>query len=304
LGTCACRPLLKACSMPLKAMLMALSVAVIWGINMLTVKGAVAEIPPFMLTAIRFAAVAILLIPFTRVPRGRMGRLAIISVTFGSLHFGVLFFALSMIDAGPVAIIVLLGVPFSSMLATYFFNDRLGWKRLSGMSLAFVGVTIMFWDPTMTDLQLPLLLVVFAAFMWAVANVMIKKLGDIDTFQLNGWMALFATPQLLILSLAFEPGSVQAVFDASWVAWANLSFTVVMSSIVAYGFWYHLLKTQDVNAVVPWSLLAPVISVLGSFVVFDEAFSMLKIIGGIVVLCGVTVIMLRKPVQRKTQGMD
>jgi len=290
--------------MPVKAVLMALSVAVIWGINMLTVKGAVGEIPPFMLTAIRFGAVAILLVPFVKMPREHLGKLAITSVTFGSLHFGVLFFALSMIDAGPVAIIVLLGVPFSSMLATYFFNDRLGWKRLSGMALAFIGVTIMFWDPTMTDLQLPLLLVVFAAFMWAVANVMIKKMGDINTFELNGWMALMAAPQLLLLSLIFEPHAFEAVMTASWVAWANLSFTVIMSSIVAYGFWYHLLKTQDVNSVVPWSLLAPVISVLGSFVIFDETFSMLKIIGSIVVLCGVTVIMLRKPVQRKTQGMD
>ena len=290
--------------MPIKAVLMAFSVAVIWGVNMLTVKGAVGEIPPFILTAMRFAAVAILLIPFTQVPRGRFGKLSLISVTFGGLHFGVLFYALSMIDAGPVAVIVLLGVPFSSMLATYFFNDRLGWKRLSGMALAFIGVTIMFWDPTMTELQLPLLLVVFASFMWAVANVMIKKLGDIDTFQLNGWMALMAAPQLFVLSLIFEPHAFQAIADASWVAWANLAFTVVMSSIVAYGFWYHLLKTQDVNAVVPWTLLAPVISVLGSFLVFDEQFSLLKIIGGSVVLCGVAVIMLRKPVQRKAQGMD
>lgn len=290
--------------MPIKAVLMAFSVAVIWGANMLTVKGAVGEIPPFILTAIRFAAVAILLIPFTKPPRGRFGKLALISVTFGGLHFGVLFYALSMIDAGPVAIIILLGVPFSSMLATYFFNDRLGWKRLSGMALAFIGVTIMFWDPTMTELQLPLLLVVFASFMWAVANVMIKKLGDIDTFQLNGWMALMAAPQLFVLSLIFEPHAFQAIAAASWVAWANLAFTVVMSSIVAYGFWYHLLKTQDVNVVVPWMLLSPVISVIGSFLVFDETFSVLKIIGGIVVLCGVAVIMLRKPVQRKVQGMD
>ena len=290
--------------MPIKAVIMAFSVAVIWGVNMLTVKGAVGEIPPFILTAMRFAAVAILLIPFTQVPRGRFGKLALISVTFGGLHFGVLFYALSMIDAGPVAIIILLGVPFSSMLATYFFNDRLGWKRLSGMALAFIGVTIMFWDPTMTELQLPLLLVVFASFMWAVANVMIKKLGDIDTFQLNGWMALMAAPQLLIMSLIFEPNGFEAVMNASWVAYANLAFTVVMSSIVAYGLWYYLLKTQDVNVVVPWTLLAPVISVMGSFLVFDEPFSLLKIIGGIVVLCGVAVIMLRKPVQRKAQGMD
>ncbi len=290
--------------MPLKSVLMALSVAVIWGINMLTVKGAVAEIPPLMLTTIRFAAVAVLLLPFTKIPHGRFGKLAILSVVFGTGHFGVLFLALSMLDAGPVAIIVLLGVPFSSMLATYFFNDRLGWKRLTGMTLAFVGVTTMFWDPTMTDVQLPLLLVVFAAFMWAVANVMIKKLGNIDTFQLNGWMALMAAPQLLLLSMVLEPAALDRVFDASWAAWANISFTVVMSSIVAYGFWYHLLKTQDVNAVVPWSLLAPVISVTGSFLIFNEPISTLKIIGGITVLAGVTVIMLRKPPQQQEQGMD
>ena len=290
--------------MPLKSVLMALSVAVIWGINMLTVKGAVAEIPPLMLTTIRFAAVAALLLPFTKIPHGRFGKLAILSVVFGTGHFGVLFLALSMLDAGPVAIIVLLGVPFSSMLATYFFNDRLGWKRLTGMTLAFVGVTTMFWDPTMTDVQLPLLLVVFAAFMWAVANVMIKKLGNIDTFQLNGWMALMAAPQLLLLSMVLEPAALDRVFDASWAAWANISFTVVMSSIVAYGFWYHLLKTQDVNAVVPWSLLAPVISVTGSFLIFNEPISTLKIIGGITVLAGVTVIMLRKPPQQQEQGMD
>ncbi|OKH88214.1 DMT family transporter [Thalassospira sp. TSL5-1] len=290
--------------MPLKATLLSLSVAIIWGINMLTVKGAVGEIPPIMLTAIRFLAVAALLVPFTKVPRDKLPKLALLSVVFGTGHFGVLFCALSMLDAGPVAIIVLLGVPFSSMLATYFFNDRLGWKRLLGMTLAFVGVTLMFWDPTMTDLKLPLLLVVFAALMWAVANVLIKKLGDINTFELNGWMGLMAAPQLLVLSFFLEPGAVHAVINASWVAWANLSFTVFMSSIVAYGSWYYLLKTYDVNQVVPWSLLAPVISVTGSILVFGESISTFKIIGGLTVLAGVGVIMFRKPPQNQEQGMD
>jgi O-acetylserine/cysteine efflux transporter len=65
-----------------------------------------------------------------------------------------------------------------------------------------------------------------------------------------------------------------------------------------------LLKTQDVNVVVPWSLLAPVISVAGSFIVFNEPISTLKIIGGLTVLAGVGVIMLRKPPQQQDQGMD
>ena len=290
--------------MPLKATLLSLSVAIIWGINILTVKGAVSEIPPVMLTAIRFIAVAALLVPFTKVPRDKMPKLALLSFVFGTGHFGVLFCALSMLDAGPVAIIILLGVPFSSMLATYFFNDRLGWKRLLGMTLAFIGVTLMFWDPSMTDLKLPLLLVVLAALMWAIANVLIKKLGDINTFELNGWMGLMAAPQLLALSFILEPGAVNAVINASWVAWANLAFTVVMSSIVAYGSWYYLLKTYDVNQVVPWSLLSPVISVTGSILVFGETVSTFKIIGGLTVLAGVAVIMLRKPPQNLEQGMD
>ncbi|RCK49924.1 multidrug transporter [Thalassospira profundimaris] len=290
--------------MPLKAALLSLSVAIIWGINMLTVKGAVGEIPPMMLTAIRFLAVAALLVPFTQVPRDKLPKLALLSFVFGTGHFGVLFCALSMLDAGPVAIIILLGVPFSSMLATYFFNDRLGWKRLLGMTLAFVGVTLMFWDPSMTDVKLPLLLVVFAALMWAVANVLIKKLGDINTFELNGWMGLMAAPQLLVLSFILEPGAIHAVINASWVAWANLSFTVIMSSIVAYGSWYYLLKTYDVNQVVPWSLLAPVISVTGSILVFGESISTFKIVGGLTVLAGVAVIMFRKPPQNQEQGMD
>ncbi|OSQ38415.1 DMT family transporter [Thalassospira mesophila] len=290
--------------MPIKAALLSFSVALIWGMNILTVKGAVSEIPPVMLTAMRFAAVALLLVPFTKIPRKKLGKLALLSVVFGSGHFGVLFCALSVLDPGPVAIIVLLGVPFSSMLATYFFNDRLGWKRLLGMTLAFVGVMLMFWDPAMTHLQVPLLLVVFAALMWAVANVLIKKLGDINTFELNGWMALMAAPQLLVLSFILEPGAIDAVMNASWMAWANLSFTVIMSSIVAYGSWYYLLKTYDVNQVVPWSLLAPVVSVTGSILIFGETISTFKIIGGITVLVGVAVIMLRKPPQNQEQGMD
>jgi O-acetylserine/cysteine efflux transporter len=55
---------------------------------------------------------------------------------------------------------------------------------------------------------------------------------------------------------------------------------------------------------VPWSLLAPVISVAGSFIVFNEPISTLKIIGGLTVLAGVGVIMLRKPPQQQEQGMD
>ena len=283
---------------------MALAVPIIWGINVTTLKVAVGEVPPLTVAAIRFAAVGLLLAPFFRLPRGKWKSLALLSLTLGTGHFGLLFVALSTLESGQIAIIVQLGVPFSSLLAIYFFNDRLGWRRMLGMGLSFCGVAVLYWDPAMTALRAPLLLVVVAAFMWAVANMQIKKMGDIDVHALNGWSGLMAAPQLLILSLIFEPGAIDAVTAAPWRFWAALGYTVLFSSILAYGFWYRLLRRYQVNQVVPFTLAAPLVSVIAGIAVHDERLTVFKLSGMAIVTIGVAIIVFRRPPQTPRQGVE
>ncbi len=274
--------------------LAAITVVLIWGFNMLAIRVAVTEVPPLMMTTLRFALVSLILLPFAPIPRGRIKDIALLSLTFGTGHFAMLFLGLSMVEVGPSAIVLQLGVPFSSLLAAVFFQDHLGLKRSLGMILSFGGVTLLFWDPSMTELRSPLLIVMLSAFMWAVANIQIKRIGAIGFAKLNGWMAIFATPQLLIFSLIFEDAPFSTFLSASWLAWECLLFTAIGSSLIAYGLWQHLLRSHDINQVAPLMLAGPVVGVLASVLLLGEQLTLLKLIGGVIALIGVGIIVIRR----------
>src|SRR5690606_15147355 len=73
-------------AMPSRHVVLALLVMVLWGFNFVAAKWGLEELPPLALTALRFLLVALLLVSFVPRPRGRMGEIAALSVTLGSLH--------------------------------------------------------------------------------------------------------------------------------------------------------------------------------------------------------------------------
>src|SRR3546814_9483163 len=74
--------------------------------------------------ALRFALVAILLLPFAKRPEGQWGAVFAIAVTLGLLHFSFMFHGLKTVDAGTASIAIQLQVPFASLLAAIVFKDR------------------------------------------------------------------------------------------------------------------------------------------------------------------------------------
>lgn len=273
--------------------LFALIVITVWGLNFIAVKVAVTQIPPLFTTGLRFALVAALIVPFLKVPREQLKALAILSLTLGVCHFGVLFIGFRGVDVAVAAVALQLGVPFSAILAWVMMGDKFGWRRAVGMAIAFGGVAVIAGEPEGTSKISSLVLVIAAAFAWAFANIQIKRLGEINVFALNGWMALFATPQVLILSLVFETGQIEAARAAGWDAWAGFAFMAFGSTLFAYGLWYHLLKIYDVGRIVPFNLLTPVIGVVAGILVLGETASVEKLIGGAMTIAGVAVIQLR-----------
>src|SRR3546814_20429358 len=89
--------------------------------------------------ALRFALVAILLLPFAKRPEGQWGAVFAIAVTLGLLHFSFMFHGLKTVDAGTASIAIQLQVPFASLLAAIVFQDKLGWRRALGVAIAFIG---------------------------------------------------------------------------------------------------------------------------------------------------------------------
>lgn len=281
--------------MGLRDALIALLVVAVWGVNFTTGKAGLSEFPSIFMMSVRFALVAALLVPFFRLPYDKLRGVLALSVTLGTLHFSLMFVGLRYVDAGAAAIAAQLQVPFSALIAAFVFGDRLGWRRLSGLGLAFTGVVILAGEPRIGEHPAAILLVVGASLVWALSNIQIKKLGAIDGFALNGWMGLFAAPQLLLVSLLLENGQWEALQNATWRGWGSILYMVFGATITGYGLWYWLLRRHPVSTAVPWMLLVPVFGVLSGWAVLDEAMTWQKIAGGAVTIAGVAIITLRRP---------
>ena len=284
--------------------LAALVVVLLWGLNFIAGKIGLRELPPFLMLALRFALVAVMLAPFLhRLPRQRLPLVLLLTVVLGVGHFGLMFAGLAGVDAGPAAIAIQLTIPFSAILALVCFGERTGPLQIAGMGLAFVGVYFLAEEPARPPSIFHLLLVVAAAFAWAVANVVIKRLGRVDVFALNGWVALLGTPQLLLVSLLLETGQRQAIAAAQWPAYAAVVYMAVCSSIIAYGLWYYLIGRYPMNMVVPLTLLSPVLAVLLAVLLLGEPLTMATIIGGALTLSGVAIIEVLRPASAEAEPL-
>ncbi|HYH17832.1 MAG TPA: EamA family transporter [Azospirillum sp.] len=274
---------------------LALLIMALWGLNFVAAKIGLAEFPPMLLMGMRFTLVAALLLPFVRMPRGKMRGIFLLSVILGTVHFPLMFNGIKGLDAATASVAAQLQVPFASLLAALLFKDKLGWKRAFGMVVAFAGVLLIAGEPRLAGNLTPLVLVVLASLAFALASVQIKRLGAVDGFALNAWMGLFAAPQLLALSLLLESGQWEAIANASLWGWGALVFIAVMATIVAYGLWYRLLRRYDVNQAVPFMLLVPLFGVASGVLLLDEPLTWRLALGGLVTVAGVGVIVLRLP---------
>lgn len=281
--------------MSLRDSLLALLVMATWGLNFVVAKWGLAEFPPLFIMALRFILVAALLVPFTRIPIGKMLPIGMLSVTLGTVHFPLMFSGLNGIDAATASIAAQAQVPFSSLLAAVLFKDKLGWRRAAGMAAAFAGVVVIAGEPRLAGSLGPLFMILGASVAFAVASMQMKMIVGVDGFALNGWMALFAAPQLLILSFLTESGQMEAMANATAWGWGAIVYMAIGVTIGAYGMWYPLLRRYEVNQTMPYLLTVPVFGVGAGVLLMGDPLTMRLVIGGLLTVGGVAVIVKRRP---------
>lgn len=281
---------------------LAVLVMAVWASNIVAARFSAAEIPPWWLITVRMAVIAVILVPFVRVPRGHMWRIFGLSVTMGTLHFGLMFVALTKIHAATAALIIQTSVPFAALLAWAIFGERFGWVRAAGIVLSFAGVMLIVGEPRVSDDLLHVGLALVSAFCFAAANLQLRGLGGVNVFAINGWMSIFAIPQMLVLSLIFEDGQIAALADASTETILAILHMGIVVSVVGHGLWYLLVPKYQTNQTMPFSLLIPVFGVSFGALILGEAVTWLILAGGAITIAGVAIVILRRP-ERAAQPM-
>ena len=266
----------------------AVAVPLLWGYQFVAIKVGVSEFPPLFFLALRFLVIALLLVPFVARPtRQQLGPIAAISLFLGGLNFGLFYVGLGLGSGSMSAVAYQLATPFTVLLAWPLLAERPSLVTSGGVALAFIGVVVLAAGPGLSGDALPLLLVVGAAFAFAVSNVLTKRYGPFDPLMLMGWSSLLTVPQVLVMSLLLEYGQMTSLVTADGRGWLALAYTIFIGGIVGFSLWFWLIARCSMGRVAPFGLLLPVFALMSSVLFLGERMTPQLIVGGLLAISGV-----------------
>jgi O-acetylserine/cysteine efflux transporter len=277
-------------------LLLLIGITFVWGLNLITSKFGVDEIPPILFTFLRFAIVAIVLVPVLRIQPGQMSAVVVAALLSGALSFALNFAALRRAtNVSSIAIAGQLSVPFATLMSVALLGETVRWRRWTGILLSFVGIVIMGFDPQIGDRWESLALVIGSAFVGALGLIAVKKLRGFTPLELLAWTVWISLPVLFLTTVRVEqPDFVQLLHDVTWKGWASLAFAAIGASLIAHTGYFHLVQRYPVTSVAPLTTLSPVFSVIFGVMLLGDPLTLPIVLGGICTLVGVLIITLRE----------
>lgn len=270
------------------------AMTVVWGLNIVFVKLSVDAIAPMTAAFLRQSMIALACLPFLRVVPGRMVAIVVLSLVVGALFYLPMNFALAMTkNVSALSIATQLSVPFAVILSVLFLKERIGLPRIIGIVMAFAGVLLLGFDPRIVH-ELPAMgLAAASAFVWAAGSLLTRRLPEVPVPVLFAWFGVIGSATLGTISLIFEPAAMAGIGQLPWQAFGAVAFSALGSSLIGHGGLAWLVQRHPIALVMPYTLIAPVLSVIVAALVFGTPVTGLMIIGGLVVLAGVAIITLR-----------
>ncbi len=270
-----------------KQILLALIVPITWGLGFTLAKIGMEQFSALLIMSIRFGIAGLVLVWFTKPPWGYMREIFVVALIGSTIQYGLTYNGLKGIDASTAAILVQLEGPILALMGTILLKEKLGLTRALGMGFAFLGVFIIAGEPRLDGHVDSVILLVAGSTVWAVAQIMISRLKGLSGITILAWVAIMATPQMLIASLIIEDGQWQAITSASLVDWSIIFYLAFIMTVVGYSVWYHLLSSVDVSKVSPFLMLLPITSIIAGMILLDEKLTLSMIIGGLMIMTGV-----------------
>lgn len=272
--------------------LLAALVATIWGFNFVVIDWGMADVPPLLFVAIRFAAVVVPAVFFIKRPDAPWRSIVAVGVFMSLGQFGFLYVAMSAgMPPGLAALVLQAQVVFTIVIAAGVLREIPTVAQTTGVTLGVVGLVIVGLGRGGHVPLTALTLCLLGALSWGIGNVVSRAARVPGGLSLTVWSALVVPVPLLALSLAIDgPTTVaHALTGFGWPAAISTLYTAGLASLVGYGIFNSLLARWPSGAVVPWVLLAPVVAMASAWVLLDQRPNAAEAGGGVLLLVGVLV---------------
>jgi len=279
--------------------LLAIFTAVISGFSIIANKIYIVNIDPTIFTAIRALLIGIIFFiissfqckfDYKKFKKVKWGYLIVIGFIGGALAF-LLFFSGLKLTTGSKAAFIHKTLPvYVTILAVLFLKEKITKKQSFGLIVMLFGLAILtasqitpaeLWlNPSLGDL-----LIVFATILWAIENVIAKRVmidGEsnfVVTFarMLIGAIFLFLSIPLL--------GKLDLLFSLT----LEQAMNIMISTVILLGyvlFWYWSIKYINVSKASMILLLAPVITLIFGVTMLNEPVPIDQLLGSALILIG------------------
>ncbi|NPD19235.1 EamA family transporter [Alterinioella nitratireducens] len=258
-----------------------------WGSNFTAMKLALEEVPPFLMVGLRFA-ILVPLITVLKRPALPWSRILAVGALINMGQFAFLFAALNAeASAGLASLLIQMQAPLTIALSFLVFGERIRPLQIAGLALALAGLGVFAASSGGNVTGLGLALLLMAALSWACGNLVLKRVGRVDTLALFIWASLVPPLPMLALSVAVEgPAPFATIAAMSAQGWLAVIYVALASTVLGYSIWGALLARHPAALVTPFALLIPVVGVSIAALVLGESLTPRDAIGGAIILAG------------------
>ena len=266
----------------------------LWGFAYAIAKPTTGSFPPLFLAAICYAVTALALFRPWRGLKSPVW-LVVTAATLGaSIQSALIFYGISIVPASAATLVVQTQVPFAVLAAWAIGQETLNLRRSLGIVIAIAGVAFLVGLPQSAGSIAGLVSIIAGTASWGVAQGLVRAHGKDPGGPFMGAMSAVASPQLLILSVLLESGQIDALGSASLLAWGGVLTLAGGGFVLAYSIWYSMMRRHRVDTIAPFILLMPVFGLLTAFLFLGERPSPALLIGGAVILAGLTLVVRAK----------
>ena len=274
----------------------AVLVAVIWGFGFVASRYALDELPPELMTTLRFVIAAT---PCLFVRRPNISWLLLIGIS-ASLFFGQ-FLAQSVaiargVPVGLASVIVQSQALFTIALAAVIFREVPTPMQGAGIAVAAVGL-LMICGTVGYDFSVSAFaILMISPVVFAIGNLLLRPAKGVPMLDLFAWLCLCsAIPSFVLTMVTIGPeGTWQTLMHMSLRGVVSMLFVGAVTTCFAYWLWGRLLRDHPAAQVVPFALLVPFVGSAASSIVFGEKFGTLRLAGMITVIGGIAIMLLSK----------
>ncbi len=277
----------------------AMFAVIVWGASFIATKIALREISPVTAVWLRFSMGVIILglavalrNQLSLLRRSEWAYFALLGFLGVTLHQWLQSNGLQTSEAGTTAWIVSMTPVFMAVLGWIILKETLGWIKIAGILLAFIGVLIVVSKGDIRSISIGKFgtpgdkLILISALNWAVFSALSRR--GLKTHPATLMMFYVMSFGWLFISiLFFARQNISEIGKLTINGWFGITFLGVFCSGLAYIAWYDALQALTTAQTGVFLYIEPLITVVVAFFILGEAITSALLIGGAVIILGV-----------------